>query len=222
MQSNSEHTISEDDEPISFFIYIDLAAALVFVVPTLCYAGYYIWFYGGLVSDAGRFSAWTNNFSSLPLLIESITSIFFVLAIPILLIYNELRLKKSSFTSLLLGFIGFNSILVLLTAIAHEARLFALPLLLYYPMSGKLWLSFHDKTKRQLVELRQQPALWRTFLVQLFGILLCATAFAYTLYNPADSGGCYKYYKIFLSLLTFFVFGSWLLRQFYPQKIEKI
>lgn len=187
------------------------------LVPLCWFAVVYYLLPGGIwhqtvrFNTSVRFTAWQENFKDIYAFSETIGVVLLTLGLPWLLIkkyhyagntFNKLQTQMIT-GALYLGIV--NTPLVLIAAIAHEARLFILPLLMIGPIMPTLVPWIYREISAQ-IELRG-------FLKKLAGFFLIAGAYACFLYYPSvhGTGYIFRLYALFyftFLLLVYHSFGS--------------
>lgn len=156
-----------------------------------------------------RFAQWRYNFFNGQYAVESIISAIAVLLIPCLIvgIYRKLgRASKEEMTNLNAGLVALviNTPMVFVFALAQEARLFALPLLLWWPMLGKMAMA----VMKEVVQLWKK---WVLFYTGFFIAWILLDYFiAFHLYQPTFSGGSGWLYQGYVFLVL--AVGGFLVR----------
>lgn len=147
--------------------------------------------------EDSRFAHLIYNFQNIHFSIETMVSAFLILAIPIYLIYktNQRNLIEEGHSSLIkAGAISIliNTPIVLISARAREARLFALPLIFLWPILGY----YFDKLKIKISFSRNY--------IYFIALLLIATLSVF-IYTPTYSGGFdYGYHSYLFLFIIFF------------------
>lgn len=146
-----------------------------------------------------RFGHWHENFRDTQMVSETLSLIFITLALPYALVYRYLRAGgqfsvlqwRWLWGSLTLALI--NTPLVLVAALAREARLLILPLILLWPLLPTIepWL-----LARLRVALRQ-----RRYQLAILGYLLMGFALAFGLYYPSVRGTGYLF-RVYAAVYT--------------------
>ena len=118
------------------------------ISPILIYLGFYLLMYFNKMEESAndivsRTSLFKYNFQNILFANETMVSLFLAVGIQILFLYfymktnQKSRYEKQLVYSFLLAFF-INTIIVIMTARAREARLFALPLIFLWPLLGKI------------------------------------------------------------------------------------
>ncbi|SHI94694.1 hypothetical protein [Pseudozobellia thermophila] len=185
-----------------------LAYLLVPVLAYLVYLGIFLWtnkLVGHAQNEmASRYSCFLENFENRKNTIESITSLYAVLALPVYLTlfhYKEKGAKKRDKDFIKAFWITamINTPIVILTAFARESRLFALPLLLLWPVFFQLFANdltplFSKNSLRNWIKSK-------TSLLVFAGLTLGNFLFCFKLY--ADLGlGANNFYQEYLFVLN--------------------
>jgi hypothetical protein len=159
-----------------------------------------------------RYSCFLENFESTRNTVESILSLFFALGPFVYLLvfqkiaYNTKVLKNNWVRAFVLSLI-LNTPLVILTAFARESRLFALPLLLIWPLFAQLFrkeinLIFSIDAYRQLFRNRKY-----TLILLIFNLLNFVGCFYYYLKLGLGENNLYAEY---LFLINFMIISHFL------------
>lgn len=121
--------------------------------------GHHFFNTGALEYEATRFSLYQTNFKNLGTSFNTLVSFFLVCALPFyLILFYE---KSNAFRNAFLLTLVINTFVVLFFAYARESRLFALPLILFWPRIG---LYFQEIWKQNLRQNLKQ--------ISIFGILI--------------------------------------------------
>jgi len=180
------------------------------LIPLGCYCIllYYL-FKQGVAPEAAnyfletRFTHLSFNFQSAIFAIESLVSMFAVLALPVLLAWRYWKSKKidASQKKLLVAFlitVMINTPIVVLAARAREARLFALPLVFLWPLLGTFLLATIKKISLS----------WKSILISIIGIAL-AYLLAFQLFEPTHAAGFEFGFQLYIFLL-FSLLSIWI------------
>lgn len=152
--------------------------------------------------NAERFEHFFFNFQNFQYGIESIIVLFTVLAIPLVMIFLfKKQIAQNMFEkNLVRAFMItalINTTIVLLTARAREARLFALPLLFLWPLFGKYLLLFCSEVKRFYTSRKW----WMTGGLILLFIFIASTVAVQ--YIPTAGGNFDRGYQVYFALTLF-------------------
>lgn len=183
------------------------------MVPVLCYLvylGIFLWT-NKLVGDAqsemtSRYSCFLENFENPKNTVESMTSLYAVLALPMYLSLFHFwgkgaKTREKEFIKAFWLTAIANTAIVLLTAFARESRLFALPLLILWPIFFQVfakelrpyfsWDSLRSWTKN------------KTSMFIFLGLALGNYLFCFQLYTDLGLGqnNFYREYLFALNLL---------------------
>lgn len=156
--------------------------------------------YGGLALEYmknDRFSHYQYNFQSLAYGLESLVSFILAIGLPmfILLEYaGHFKLKKTYQRWYLAFFatVFLNTILVLVSAKAQEARLFALPLIFAWPMLAKAVHALWKLCRKSIVSLKREwkfhygRLLYVGKLFETVTMLVLATLLSFWVYQPTN------------------------------------
>jgi hypothetical protein len=175
---------------------------LLFSLPFLAYLVFNHWLFGALPIDENRSLAWLKNVQSWRHFIESIASAVLVLGIPCFILMKSEWRKQNKINQNLFFVISISLIINTLVTFgfsyARESRIFALPLLLFFPIFS---LVFEP--------LKKQIFVFSNFKRFLFSLNAVFTAFitliATYAYYSTDSGGMYNFYRIYLAFVFFFI-----------------
>jgi len=184
----------------------------LFLLSILLYAGvlFFILNEKNLLTDSiqyvetKRLAHLNFNFQNERFATESIISIFLTLAIPFFIVTQKVKNSKLTTEEKILtsGFFiinSFNILLVLTTARAREARLFALPLLIVWPMLGKYLLHFLKQFKfdHYFSLFKKNFLLSISYICCLFINIIIGTLIAYKIYIPTYSGNFSYGFKVY-------------------------
>ncbi len=183
------------------------------LLPTVFYAGYLWWWHqhSGWVSpmEEAPASRWTlvkYNFQNFQFTTESLCSMLMGWGLPTFIAWwywRRNRLMKKGEKAWLAAFamtLLLNSLLVLVATKARETRLFALPLILLWPLVGDqlAWLLGH--WRRSVQYLRNN---WRNFALALVGLAILLYPIAFHLYWPTGLDVNQNWHQVyFFSLLS--------------------
>ncbi|MGC4022301.1 MAG: hypothetical protein QM734_10305 [Cyclobacteriaceae bacterium] len=141
-----------------------------------------------------RFNFFKENFFDLKTSLVSLINAFLVIGLPLIVAtraYQEETKANRRQIKLFLVIVIVNTILVFITALAKEPRLFLLPLLLIWPMIP----SFISKSIAEIRELKLDR-------VKIIGYILISLILAFAIYQPAV-GKIGFLFKSYLSIYTF-------------------
>ncbi|MFZ2189745.1 MAG: hypothetical protein WA057_00655 [Candidatus Magasanikiibacteriota bacterium] len=180
----------------------------------------YYWVFSNITGKLGgsikyleqeRFLEWRYNIKDWQYTKESIIGITLVLLPSIIIFYNFIKKAKLSLSEsekylwyAFLGAIIINTPIAFFTARAQEARIFALPLLFFWPLSGKIILYyinfFRDKLK--IIFLKR-----KIFKLSLF--LLAIAWLSFTFFDPTFTDFQSRYFYqmyMFITYLSLIIF----------------
>ena len=146
-----------------------------------------------------RFNFWQKNFADWNITCLIIFTLYLIVGIPILLVkkfinWKVLSADQKALITCGLVLIVFNSVLVCITALADEARLFALPLLLLWPVLPMAVPALKEKLKKGHTPLR---------IILFFTLALSLAVF---LYHPRVGGTGYLYKGYFTGYTFAFLY----------------
>ncbi len=143
-----------------------------------------------------RLLGWTENFAGLSRSIASVTNLILVVGLPLLLLwrhYYRFSQKDRLTIRIAVIVIAINSVMVFAFGLAREPRLFALPMILLWPLLPAPILQAYDDLRRSM------PS--KVFI----GAVLSA-AFAFAVYEPAGVRMGY----LFQAYLALYLFIAWM------------
>lgn len=165
----------------------------------LCFNHYY---FGGLPVDANRDKEWHLNVSSTAHIIEAVCSCLLVLALPLTVLVKSSWRKQNKINKNIFIFIFItliiNALITFGFSFARESRIFALPLLLLYPIASEVFASLQAAflNIENLKSFFKSKTGWITFI--------CITLMIH-FYHPTDSAGMTDYYHVYLGAVIFCV-----------------
>lgn len=188
----------------------------IFIIPVVAYMiiTSLILFNKDLIKESGTYLAeervahWQFNFQNERFSIESLVCIITTLGFPLFIAleylykHNVTKEEQRYFSALLLTCF-LNTAIVLLTARARESRLFALPLLLWWPILGKyVYMLIKNLNLKDYILYFSYQRLLNTSLLFLFFILLpIYYLLSFQIYRPTYSGGFANGYQTYLFIL---------------------
>jgi len=148
-----------------------------------------------------RFLAWQENFKDFSRTSETLFSLFMVLGIPLQVVRwiiskCELSRGRRAWISWAFGITLFNTVIVLAAGLAREARLFALPLLLLWPILPLAGRSFAKYLENSVKNWSYRE--WSIVVVISLGTSLF-------LYQPSMEGTGWVYRGYLFGYLMFFL-----------------
>jgi hypothetical protein len=161
-----------------------------------------------------RTQHWQFNFQNERFSIESIVSIFSTLALPIFIMLEHIKRKQldKEEQKVYISFLFtccLNTIIVLITARARESRLFALPLILWWPFYGKYFALYSKNLAIQnYVHTFKRHLLAAAVLLLFFiGLLTICGVLIIKIYHPTYSGGFAWGYQAYLFVVLSIIGG---------------
>ena len=179
-------------------LVIDFASLIPLALSSIFFIYFVNTYFSGVQIEDTRFMCWVGNFQTMQFATETFCTLFMVLGLPFLItIYGDDDKHAILIRNLFFAIIV-NTLAVLIMTKAREARLFALPLMLYFPIAGRLLLNTLAKINIKKIQ-------FKLLFVLVFAIF---AVFSFTMYYSTDSGGAFRYYQtyLFISLcLAFFL-----------------
>jgi hypothetical protein len=176
----------------------------MFILPVLVFLIYFFTPFPESLSS--RPKHFLFNFQNTQFTIDSLVSLVIACALPIYLTCIRKRSasveeQKAIKAFYLLLFI--NAIIVLVCGRAREARLFSLPLLFWWPYSGRLLVeSFYKKLQLQLLK---KEIIWYA-LVLIISIIL-SILFSFYVYRPTGVDPNLNFHQPYLCLILILIFA---------------
>ncbi|MBT5262928.1 MAG: hypothetical protein HOL80_03470 [Candidatus Magasanikbacteria bacterium] len=170
-----------------------------------------------------RFVHWQFNFQSMQFGVETVFSIILPLLIPTMVLWyytkhHTVTLFEKRLTYAYIVSIIINTIIVVVTARAREARLFALPLIFLWPILGKYALVVMSYWGKRLyvIAKKQRTVFVRYCVYYVFFVTLVASIVRYA-YRPTAAWGFERGYKLYalgvVAVYCFMVFVEWFLKK---------
>jgi hypothetical protein len=156
-----------------------------------------------------RFYAWQSNFKDFNVFRETTTITSIMTLLPIFLLVIKLRNENSKLEKILtlniIGLIVLNSVIVLTTGLAREARLFFPPLLIGIP-------SIYKEIKVSYIVVKENIVAYKLHSKQILLILLTSFTIAFIWYKPMTSGTgiIFKFYVFFYFCIFFTLMKSYI------------
>ena len=170
-----------------------------------------------------RFIHWEFNFQNKWFLVETVCSVLLPLAFPTLLLwyyakYSGLTMFEKRLTYTYLFTLIINTIIVLITARAREARLFSLPLIFLWPLMGKYILQVWALWPKAWGALKNSGLVYAIansgFVT---GLTMLGVFFLWKWYQPTAGWGFESGYRLY-ACFTVFLCGSLILFARFLQK----
>jgi hypothetical protein len=177
----------------------------LFIVPVIVYLIYFFTqpFSASLSS---RPKCLFFNFQNIQFSIDALVSLLIACGLPI---YISCISKKSASPDEKKSISAFylllivNAFIILIFARAREIRLFALPLLLWWPFSGKLVLeNFYGKLEFKLLK---SEIIW--FALLIIGSIILSILFAFYVYKPTGVDPHLNFQRPYLCLMLILIFA---------------
>jgi hypothetical protein len=189
---------------------LNIKYTVLFALIVVIYLVFYYNFYGAMAQDKGRWLAWQTNFQNPTYFIETIVSAFVVLVLPLCVVRqrfmsilpteSEPKNTKEVWIKAFFIALVINTIVVLATTTAREARLFALPLLLIFGFLGEYYEAFFIYFYKNVTGYFNQNKIF--FYIKTFSTLLLCAIFSFVVYHSTDSAGSQIYYQIYLFIVS--------------------
>jgi hypothetical protein len=185
---------------------IKISHILVFTAAFVAYLAFNNHFFGGLPVDANRDKEWHGNVVSTKHIIESICSCLLVLLLPMTILYKTAWRKQNKTNQNIFIFIFItliiNALITFGFSFARESRIFALPLLLFFPIAGQLFEPFEAAffNIENLKVFFNTKNIFTTIVTTLLPIALMIH-----FYHSTDSAGMTDYYHVYLAFVLFFI-----------------
>jgi hypothetical protein len=190
----------------TYFKTVNIRHIVVFLLAFAAYLAFNNWFFGGLPVDANRDKEWHGNVVSAKHIIESICSCLLVLLLPMTILYKTAWRKQNKANQNIFIIICItliiNTLITFGFSFARESRIFALPLLLFFPIAGQLFEPFEAAffNIENLKAFFNAKNIFTTIATTLLPIALMIH-----FYHSTDSAGMTDYYHVYLSFVLFFV-----------------
>ena len=181
---------------------INIPKSLIFSLAFALYLLFNHYFFGGLPIETDRDAAWHLNVSSTAHIIESVCSGLLVLALPLAVLLKSTWRKQNKINQNIFFFIGItlivNTLFTYGFSFARESRIFALPLLLLFPIASDVFESLQSAflNIENLKSFFKSKTGWLT--------LICIALMIH-FYHPTDSAGMTDYYHVYLGAVIFCV-----------------
>lgn len=192
---------------------------LIVILPIVFHAVFVVVFlkWNGIQKEAiidfwDRFEGFKVNTETPQAAIESLTSLFLVIGLPVYFLWSHLRRNRISpekwvFVRAFLITLVINTVVVMTVTKAREARLFAIPLFFLWPILGELLVQefgmlFQKGNYKRLVQK------WTNGLIFLM-LLGLNYVFSFFCYNSTVSGDSDHYFNeyLFISLIVVTIHG---------------
>ena len=156
-----------------------------------------------------RFSAYDFNLQTPKHALESLISLFLIIGLPLYFLYNRINQKnpipqmQQKYISAFLVTIIINSVIVLLTTQAREARLFVIPLFFIWPIFTNLFLEdikFIFSPKNYILVLTKWKYVAFFIFLNFLNYIFSFKAYTTTLGRPEDN-----YFNEYLFITLFIV-----------------
>ncbi len=213
----------------AFWNWKNTAALVALVIPVLAYGLYWYWWNATtewtpaeVQELASRWQLIAYNFQNSQFAIESVCSMLLGWGVPTFTLFyiakkidfteTEKAWSKAFLLSLFL-----NSLLVFVATKARETRLFALPLLLLWPLAGRqLRLLISGWRTRRF----SSPLSRNSFIVVILLLLFLALMIPLHLYRPTGLDASQNWHKPYFFLLLSFIFLASIF-YFWPERGEE-